>query len=139
MATFGNTISLTYIAGEDLTGHQYGLVAQVDGLVYKTGLDEQADGVLMDNPASGDAASVVVFGRVTMKVAGFIPTGMYVGSNADGYGIPADGSAYIVGRTLETCAPGQIARVDFIPAGTGGIFSVAAPGVFSVDFSEDFR
>lgn len=124
MATQGNEIRQTFVAGADLSGKQYTFVTcngvTADGenrTVVSPAIGAKVDGVVINNPAAGRAATVVVFGRTKVKAGGAIPAGAEVQTNANGQVIAATGAGIRVGKALEAAVANQIITIDFYPGG----------------------
>lgn len=120
MATSGRTIRETMIAGADLSAKQFFAVKQntTDRTVVLAGNGEAADGILINDPASGEAATVVVFGRVTVEVGtGGISAGDNVGIEAGGKIVVAATGDVIIGRAVEDAAASTIGTIDFFRGG----------------------
>ena len=123
MATQGNEIRQTFVAGADLSARQYTLVTcngiTADGenrTVVTPAAGAKADGVLINNPGNTRAATVVVFGRTKVKAGGAIPAGAEVQTNANGQVIAAT-TGIRVGKALEAAVANQIITIDFYPGG----------------------
>ena len=71
MATQGQTNRESFIAGADLSAKQFTFVIMntTDRTIVSAGNGVAADGILINKPGSGDAATVVTGGR-TVIVAG---------------------------------------------------------------------
>ena len=123
MATQGNEIRQTFVAGADLSARQYTLVTcngvTADGenrTVVSPAVGAKVDGVLINNPGNTRAATVVVFGRTKVKAGGAIPAGAEVQTNANGQVIAAT-TGIRVGKALEAAVANQIITIDFYPGG----------------------
>ncbi len=120
MATHGNQIRQTFVAGADLT-------AKKDTFVVLTNTGERtvitpaagaaADGVLLNDPRSGAAAAVAVFGRVKVQAGGTIAAGADVATNANGRVVAAAAGNVILGKATEAAVNNQYITVDFTPNG----------------------
>lgn len=121
MATVGgNQIRETYIAGADLSAKQWTFVIQntTDRTVVSAGNGAAADGVLINDPESGAAATVVTHGRVMVEVGtGGLTAGDNVGVDANGEAVEAATGDIVVGRALETAAAGTRTTIDFFRGG----------------------
>lgn len=119
MATQGNQTRETFIAGQDLSANQFHFVTMAsDGQIDPTGDGAAADGVLVNTPAAqGDAATVVVAGRVIVEAGGNIAVGANVASNAAGEAVTAATNDIILGKALEAGVDGQIISIDFFRGG----------------------
>ena len=123
MATQGNEIRQTFVAGADLSAKQYTLVTcngvTADGenrTVVSPAVGAKVDGVVNNNPKNTHAATVVVFGRTKVKAGGAIPAGAEVQTNANGQVIAAT-TGIRVGKALEAAVANQIITIDFYPGG----------------------
>lgn len=123
MATQGNEIRQTFVAGADLSTKQYTLVTcngvTADGenrTVVSPAVGAKVDGVVINNPGNTRAATVVVFGRTKVKAGGAIPAGAEVQTNANGQVIAAT-TGIRVGKALEAAVANQIIAIDFYPGG----------------------
>lgn len=123
MATQGNEIRQTFVAGADLSTKQYTLVTcngvTADGenrTVVSPAVGAKVDGVVINNPKNTQAATVVVFGRTKVKAGGAIPAGAEVQTNANGQVIAAT-TGIRVGKALEAAVANQIITIDFYPGG----------------------
>ena len=123
MATQGNEIRQTFVAGADLSTKQYTFVTcngvTADGenrTVVSPAVGAKVDGVVINNPGNTRAATVVVFGRTKVKAGGAIPAGAEVQTNANGQVIAAT-TGIRVGKALEAAVANQIITIDFYPGG----------------------
>ena len=123
MATQGNEIRQTFVAGADLSAKQYTFVTcngvTADGenrTVVSPAVGAKVDGVVINNPKNTHAATVVVFGRTKVKAGGPIAAGAEVQTNANGQVIAAT-TGIRVGKALEAAVANQIITIDFYPGG----------------------
>ena len=123
MATQGNQIRQTFVAGANLSNRQYTLVTcngvTADGdnrTVVSPAAGAKADGVVINNPGNTYAATVVVFGRTKVKAGGVIAAGAEVQANANGQVVAAT-TGIRVGKALEAAVANQIITIDFYPGG----------------------
>ena len=81
MATWGNQIKETMIAGADLSAAQFTFVKMntTDRTVVAAGNGEAAFGVLQNDPVSGAAAAVCTHGRTLVEAGGTLTAGDLVG------------------------------------------------------------
>ena len=120
MATQGNQIKETMIAGADLSTKQFTFVKMntTDRTVVSAGNGEEAFGVLVNDPTSGTAATVVTHGRVIIEVGtGGLTAGDAIGVDANGEAVTAATNDIIVGQAVETAAAGTRATIDFFRGG----------------------
>jgi len=108
------------VAGADLSSSQWTFVKMntTDRTVVAAGNADAAFGVLINNPESGNAATVVTHGRVIVEVgSGGLSAGDSVGVDANGEAVTAATSDVIVGIALEDAAAGTRATIDFFRGG----------------------
>lgn len=117
MATQGAQIRETYVAGADLSEAQFRFVTAGATGVTLTGAGEAADGVVINDPASGGAATVVVFGRVIVEAGGNILAGAEVTAGANGVVVAATTGDIVLGKAAEAAVSGQLITVDFFKGG----------------------
>ena len=124
MATQGNQVRQTFVAGADLSEKQYtfvvcnGVTADgADRTVVSPSAGGVADGVVINNPADTHAATVVVFGRTKVKAGGTIAAGAEVQTNAQGLVVNKT-TGLSLGRALEAAVNGQIITIDFQKSNT---------------------
>lgn len=120
MATQGNQIRESMIAGADLSAKQWTFVIMntTDRTVVNATDGQAADGVLINDPASGEAATVVTNGRVIIEVGtGGLTAGDDVASDANGEAITAATADIIVGKCVQGAAAGERAVIDFFRGG----------------------
>lgn len=120
MATYGNTIRETFVAGADLSAKQFTFVKMntTDRTVVSAGNAEAADGVLIGTPESGYAATVVTHGRVIIEVGtGGLTAGDDVGVDANGEAVTAATADVIVGKCVIGASAGERATIDFYRGG----------------------
>jgi len=120
MATQGNQIRETMTAGADLSAKQWTFVKMntTDRTVISATDGDAAMGVLINDPESGEAATVVTHGRVIVEVGtGGLTAGDNVASDASGEAITAASTDIVVGQALEDAAAGTRATIDFFRGG----------------------
>ncbi len=117
MASQGAQIRETYVAGADLSEAQFRFVTAGATGVTLTGAGEAADGVIINDPASGGAATVVVFGRVIVEAGGEITAGAEVTAGANGVVVAAGTADIVLGKAAEAAVAGQLITVDFFKGG----------------------
>ena len=122
MATQGNEIRQTFVAGADLSAKQYTFITcngvTADGenrTVVSPAAGGKVDGVVINNPQNTRAATVVVFGRTKVKAGGAIAAGAEVQTDANGRVVAATGTNIRVGKALEAAVANQIITIDFYP------------------------
>lgn len=120
MATQGNQIRESMIAGADLSAKQWTFVSQntTDREVVTTGAGAEAFGVLINDPEDGNAATVVTHGRVIVEVGtGGLTAGDEVASDASGEAVTATTGDIIVGKALQAASAGERTTIDFFRGG----------------------
>jgi hypothetical protein len=120
LATQGNQIRETMLAGADLSAKQFTFVKMntTDRTVVSAGNAEAAFGVLINQPTSGQAATVVTHGRVIVEVGtGGLTAGDTVGVDANGEAVTSATSDIIVGICVEGASAGERATIDFFRGG----------------------
>jgi hypothetical protein len=104
--------SVTLPAGADLRTHQYKFVSiNSSGLIVLASDDAAADGVLLNDPNTGEAANVAIGGIVKVKCGASVTRGGLVATGANGAAKNVDTSAASLGRALETGANGRIISI----------------------------
>lgn len=119
MATWGNQIRESMVAGADLSSSQYLFVKMntTDRTVVACENGEAAFGVLQNDPASGGAATVCVHGRTLIEVGETLTAGDSVGVDANGKAVTATSSDIVVGICVDGAATGARATIDFFRGG----------------------
>jgi small ligand-binding sensory domain FIST len=118
MAIQEAVISITLPAAADLRTHQYKFVEVTStGAVNLVADDGHADGVLLNDPNTGEAAIVQILGVAKVKCGAAVTRGGNVSSGANGAAKNADTSAAVLGTALETGASGRIISMIFHPRG----------------------
>lgn len=119
MAFNENIQARSYTAGADLSAKQFTFVSMgAGGTVTSTGLGAAADGVVINNPVSGAAATVVYDGRVQVLSAGTIARNGNVSSNATGVAVASATGNVILGKAYEAAVAGQIFTMEINRAGS---------------------
>lgn len=112
MAVQEALISVTLTAGADLRTHQYKFVSVgADGRVALTANDAKAQGVLLNDPNTGEAAIVAISGIVKVACGAAVTRGGDVGSGANGAAKNAGTASEVLGTALETGANGRIISI----------------------------
>jgi hypothetical protein len=120
MATQGAQIRESFVAGEDLSAAQFTFVKMntTDRTVVAAANADAADGVLINDPVSGGAATVVTFGRVIVLVGtGGLTAGDLVGVDANGAAVTAATSDIVVGKCVDGASAAEYATIDFFRGG----------------------
>jgi hypothetical protein len=120
-ATQGNQVRESMIAGADLSAKQFTFVIgnTTDRTVVSAGDGAAADGVLINQPLSGNAATVVTHGRVIVEVGtGGLTAGDEVAVDANGEAVAAATAGdIVVGKCVDGAAAGERATIDFFRGG----------------------
>lgn len=110
-------IDFSFFAGEDLSGDQFKFVKlDPNGNVIKcTGVTDQPVGVLQNDPASGEEASVMITGISKVNASGVLALNAVIATDAASQAQVAVALQFPVGRVIE------------LPAATasGGLVSCA--------------
>lgn len=120
MATQGQQTRESMIAGADLSAKQFTFVKMNtnDRTVVSAGNGDAAFGVLINDPESGQSATVVTAGRVVVEVGtGGLTAGDEVGVDANGEAVSAAATDIIVGICVDGAAAGGRATIDFFRGG----------------------
>ena len=120
MATQGQTVRESFVAGADLSAKQFTFVVMntTDRTVVAAGNAAAADGIVINKPALGEAATVVLFGRTLILAGtGGLTAGANVGVDANGAGVVAATSDIIVGKVVDAAVAGGYATIDFFRGG----------------------
>lgn len=119
MATQGNQIRESMVAGADLSSSQFTFVKMntTDRTVVAAGNGEAAFGVLINDPESGGAATVVTHGRVLIEVGETLTAGDSVAVDAAAKAVTATSSDIIVGICVDGASTGEVATIDFFRGG----------------------
>jgi len=113
----------TFIAGEDLSSSQFKFVTlEADGQVDLADADaENCIGVLINDPASGSEATVVVSGKTMVTAGGAITAGDAVVTDTSGDAVElttsSSATAITMGYALEDAADGQVFGIELIQGG----------------------
>lgn len=125
-----NTISI--LAGEDLTAAQFRFVKLSSGKVVKAGAGEAAIGVLLNKPASGEAASIQIGGVALVSVDAAVTQDDKLMSSGDGQAATKTGTNNALGvalasaSTANTIIPVKLEQSDGVPGGGVGSFEATA-------------
>ena len=113
----------TFIAGEDLSSSQFKFVTlEADGQVDLADADaENCIGVLINDPASGSEATVVISGKTMVTAGGAITAGDAVVTDTSGDAVElttsSSATAITMGYALEDAADGQVFAIELIQGG----------------------
>lgn len=125
-----NTISI--LAGEDLSAAQYRFVKLSSGKVVKAGAGEAAIGVLLNKPASGEAASIQIGGVALVSCDAAVTQDDKLMSSGDGQCATKTGTNNALGvalasaSTAATIIPVKLEQSDGVPGGGVGSFEATA-------------
>ena len=109
----------TFIAGEDLSSSQFKFVTlESDGQVdLADSAGENCIGVVINDPASGGEATVVVSGKTVVTSGGTIAAGAAIATDASGDAVTAASTNIIMGYALEAGVDGQVIAIELIQGG----------------------
>lgn len=109
-----------HVAGEDLSTYQYCFVKLAAGGWVHATAGDLAEGVLMNKPASGQAATVATGGSCKLKVAAALAKSARVTPNAGGQGVAATLTTDNVCAILAEASTGanSIVSALIMPIGT---------------------
>lgn len=110
---------ISAVAGADLSTHQYKFVKlnSTANQVVLCGDGEDGDGVLQNDPASGEAALVAIGGATKVKLGGTVAAGGVVSSGASGVANASANGDYMLGKALTGGASGEIITMIFAKNG----------------------
>jgi len=123
MAVMESRDTRTFIAGEDLSAAQFKFVTlEADGQIDLADADaENCLGVLINDPTSGGAATVVISGKTMVTAGGAVTAGDAVVTDASGDAVElttsSSATAITMGYALEDAADGQVFGIELIQGG----------------------
>jgi len=119
MAVMQSRDTRSFVAGESLAAAQFKFVTlESDGQVdLADSAGENCIGVLLNNPAAGEAATVAISGKVMVEAGGTIAAGAAVQADADGNALTAASGDVVMGYALEAAVDGQIMAIELIQGG----------------------
>ena len=118
MAVMQSRDNRTYVAGSNLSAAQFKFVAlAADGEVDVAGAGARAIGVLLNQPAAGNAATVVMTGKVLVEAGASITAGDELAADAAGNAVTATTDDIVMGYALENGVDGQIVAIELIQGG----------------------
>jgi hypothetical protein len=119
MAVMQSRDTRTFIAGEDLSSAQFKFVTlESDGQVdLADAAGENCIGVLINDPAAAEAATVVMSGKVMVTAGGTIAAGASVATDASGDAVTASTGNIVMGYATEAGVDGQIIAIELIQGG----------------------
>lgn len=94
------------------------VVVGAGGVVTVAGAGVAADGVLRNNPVSGEAPAVGMDGFPYVVAGATLAIGDVVASDANGAAVVASGGAANMGKVLEAAATGEKARIKLYDGST---------------------
>lgn len=101
-----------FTAGADLSARQYCQVKLSDkSTVVICGADEEAVGVLLNAPTSGQMAEVAIAGGTKVKVASTVTLYASVGCGANGVGKDAGTAKKALGKFMDAGVSGDIVPI----------------------------
>ena len=111
----------TFIAGEDLSSSQFKFVTlEADGQIDLADA-ERCIGVLINDPASGSEATVVISGKTMVTAGGAVTAGDEVCTDTSGDAVElstsSSATAITMGYALEDAADGQVFGIELIQGG----------------------
>jgi len=113
----------TFIAGEDLSSSQFKFVTlEADGQIDLADADaERCIGVLINDPASGSEATVVISGKTMVTAGGAVTAGDEACTDTSGDAVElstsSSATAITMGYALEDAADGQVFGIELIQGG----------------------
>tara|TARA_X000001316_G_C905369_1_gene22229 strand:+ start:298 stop:669 length:372 start_codon:yes stop_codon:yes gene_type:complete len=119
MAVMQSRDTRTFVAGESLAAAQFKFVTlESDGQVdLADSAGENCVGILLNSPAAGAAATVVMTGKTMVQAGGTIAAGAALATAADGQAVTAASTNIIMGYALEAAVDGQIMAMELIQGG----------------------
>lgn len=119
MAVMQSRDTRTFIAGEDLSSAQFKFVTlESDGQIdLADAAGENCLGVLINDPAAAEAATVVMSGKVMVTAGGTIAAGAAVATNASGAAVTASAGNIVMGYATEAAVNGQVIAIELIQGG----------------------
>jgi hypothetical protein len=119
MAVMQSRDTRSFVAGESLAAAQFKFVTlESDGQVdLADAAGENCIGVLLNNPAAGEAATVAISGKVMVTSGGTIAAGAAIQTDANGDALTAASGDVVMGYALEAAVDGQIMAIELIQGG----------------------
>ena len=112
-----------WTASADLSAKQYHFVKMSgdNTVTVCAAITDVPIGVLQNNPKSGQAAEVCVFGVTKVVADGVLAAGNRIGTSADGQAdaitVASDTTVTIVGQALKAAAAADVVEMFFNPSG----------------------
>ncbi len=119
MAVMQSRDTRTFVAGESLAAAQFKFVTlESDGEVdLADSAGENCVGVCINDPAAGEAATVVMSGKVRVTAGGTIAAGAAVATDASGDAVTASTGNIVMGYATEAGVDGQVIAIELIQGG----------------------
>lgn len=119
MAVMQSRDTRTFVAGESLAAAQFKFVTlESDGQVdLADSAGENCVGVCINDPAAGEAATVVMSGKVMVTAGGTIAAGAAVATDASGDAVTATTNNIVMGYATEAGVDGQVIAIELIQGG----------------------
>ena len=119
MAVMQSRDTRTFVAGESLAAAQFKFVTlESDGQVdLADSAGENCIGVCINDPAAGEAATVVMSGKVMVTAGGTIAAGAAVATDASGDAVTATTNNIVMGYATEAGVDGQVIAIELIQGG----------------------
>ena len=119
MAVMQSRDTRTFVAGESLAAAQFKFVTlESDGQVdLADAAGENCVGVCINDPAAGEAATVVMSGKVMVTAGGTIAAGAAVATDASGDAVTATTNNIVMGYATEAGVDGQVIAIELIQGG----------------------
>lgn len=118
MATSKKQSIHAYLAGADLSAHQFKIVkfGADEKTVVLCGAGERGIGVLQNAPALNDVAEVAGFGGgAKVKAVGIITAGNSFASDANGFAKASTTGQFCLGVALKTSVANEVIPSDLAP------------------------
>ena len=119
MAVMQSRDTRTFVAGESLAAAQFKVVTlESDGQVdLADSAGENCVGVCINDPAAGEAATVVMSGKVMVTAGGTIAAGAAVATDGSGDAVTATTGNIVMGYATEAGVDGQVIAIELIQGG----------------------
>ena len=119
MAVMQSRDTRTFVAGESLAAAQFKFVTlESDGQVdLADSAGENCVGVCINDPAAGEAATVVMSGKVMVTAGDTIAAGAAVATDASGDAVTATTGNIVMGYATEAGVDGQVIAIELIQGG----------------------
>ncbi len=115
MATQTSLITLTFVAGADLSGSQLAFVAlNANGEVVLPSAGADCIGVLQNKPALGEVAQVVMLngsGRIKVNSGATMAVGVKVQAFGTGAAVAAASGDHVLGTVAKAVTSGEVVEI----------------------------